>query len=84
MTDNDAKEILRREYYRVVDRLSEVDPVTSPALYKELLEIADRLHWQSEDPALVPMATVEEIMEETKAEPIPEVEEPEVEEPASP
>lgn len=76
MTEKDAKEILRREYYRVVERLSEVDPVTSPALYKELLEIADRLHWQSEGAALVPTATVEEIMEETKAEPIPEVEEP--------
>lgn len=76
MTDKDAREILRREYYRVVERLSEVDPVLSPKLYRELLEFADRLHWQSEEPCLVPVMTVDEITEEVKTEPIPDVEEP--------
>lgn len=82
MTDNDAKEILRREYYRVVERLSEVDPVLSPKLYRELLEFAERLQWHSSEPVLTPMATAEEIVAEVKAEPIPEVEEPEPETPA--
>ena len=44
MTNLDAKEILRREYLRVVDRLGEVDPVTNPGLYKELLNAVDSLY----------------------------------------
>lgn len=44
MTNQDAKEILRREYLRVVDRLGEVDPVTNPKLYKELLCFVDNLY----------------------------------------
>lgn len=44
MTNLDAKEILRLEYLRIVDRLGEVDPVSSPALYRELLDFIDGLY----------------------------------------
>lgn len=80
MTDRDAKEILRREYYRVVDRLGEVDPVTNPTLYKELLDFIDTLQWNAREPELTPMATAEEIIAKAKAEPIPVVDEPAEEE----
>ena len=80
MTNLDAKEILRREYLRVVDRLGEVDPVTNSKLYLELLDILARLSWpyqaEGQRPAEEPEPTVDEIIAEAKAEkPEPSVEE---------
>ena len=90
MTDMDAKEILRREYYRVVDRLGEVDPVMNPRLYKELLTIVENLAWHVQGgPQVMCTSTVDEIIEEVKSEPklvepepepaVPEMDEPEEE-----
>lgn len=78
----DAKEVLRREYARVVDRLGEVDPVLNPELYLELIRIVENLYavsgMQAEDfNNRMTEQTAEEIIAEVKAEPIPEVEEPE-------
>lgn len=79
MTNLDAKEILRREYLRVVDRLGEVDPVQNPTLYRELLSMIESLGWMSnthraEETPDTP--TVDEIIAEVKAEkPEPSVEE---------
>lgn len=82
MTNLDAKEILRREYLRIVDRLGEVDPIQNPALYKELLDLIERLDWyaRASEPGTVEKTpvrpTVDEIVEEVKAEkPEPSVEE---------
>lgn len=85
MTNLDAKEILRREYLRVVDRLGEVDPVQNPTLYQELLSMIESLGWMSNthqaggapaDEATPVHPTVDEIIAEVKAEkPEPSVEE---------
>lgn len=82
----DSKEVMRREYARIVDRLGEVDPCSNPALYKELLEFIDTLYalsgLQFDDyvermEREGKMAKLDAVMTEVKTEPIPEVEEPE-------
>jgi hypothetical protein len=92
---SNEKEILRKEYARLITRLEEVDPVQSPALYKELLEAIDSLYnlsglyyedskeWYGDfkiNPGVEIPVTTEPSAEEFRP-PVMEPEEPEVEEP---
>lgn len=80
----DSKEVMRREYARVVDRLGEVDPCSNPALYKELLEFINSLYAMSglqfddyvERRKIETKLERDAILAEPIPEPIPEVEEP--------
>ena len=71
--------ILQKEYERLVSRIGEVDPLINPQTYKTLLECIDGLYALSGS-ELVDVSELMDVGAEKEPDPIPEMEEPSVEE----
>ena len=72
------KEILRREYERLIGRLEEIDPVVNPETYKTVLEAIDHLAFLSKEhdiPVGIMASEDMPVCPEPETEPITEPEE---------